>query len=174
MRRREFIAGLAAAVVAQRSAAGQQRLPVVGFLNLGSSGDKTRQTFLAAFRRGLTEAGYIEGRNVAIEYRWAEGRDDILPSLAAELVRREPAVIAAVGGTQAALAAKAATSSVPIVFQIGSDPVEFGLVASIRRPGSNLTGVTSLSEEIVAKRLELLHEFVPGATSIALLASEPC
>jgi putative tryptophan/tyrosine transport system substrate-binding protein len=142
----------------------------VGFLSPGSP-SLQRQTRIAAFVRALAETGYIEGRNLTIEYRWANGRNDLLPALAADLVRRKVAVLVAAGGTPSALAAKAATTDIPIVFQIGSDPVEFGLVGSLRRPGGNLTGVTSLSAEVIAKRVELLHQLMPAAATIALLVN---
>jgi ABC-type uncharacterized transport system substrate-binding protein len=144
----------------------QPAMPVVGFLNGSSpSGDAP---MAAAFRQGLSEAGYIEGRNVTIEYRWAEGHYDRLPELAADLVRRKVTVILATT-TTAALAAKAATTTIPVVFETASDPVKLGLVASLNRPGGNLTGVTNLGVEIGPKRLELLHEIIPTATTFALL-----
>jgi putative ABC transport system substrate-binding protein len=166
IKRRQFIAGLGSAVawpVAAR--AQQQAVPVIGFLDFGSS----ETTDVAAFREGLGETGFIEGRNLAIEYRFANFEVDRLPELAADLVRRRVAVIAAFSGSGAALAVKASTKTIPIVFQTGDDPVQSGLVASFNRPGGNTTGVTSMNVEIVTKRLELLHAMAPGAAPIALL-----
>jgi ABC-type uncharacterized transport system substrate-binding protein len=167
VRRREFIALLGGAAAGPLSARAQQpALPVIGFLNSASPGALTN--LVAAFRHGLKETGYIEGQNVLIEGRWAEGQNDRLPGLADDLLRRQVIVIAAAGGVSAR-AAKAATTTVPIVFWIEGDPVEMGLVASLNRPGSNLTGVTTLGAELTAKRLELLREVVPTVTTVAAL-----
>jgi putative ABC transport system substrate-binding protein len=145
-------------------------MPVIGFLGSASAGPYARM--MAAFRQGLNEIGYVEDRNVAIEYRWAEGQNDRLPALAADLVRRQVTVITTTG-TPETLAAKAATTTIPIVFQIGIEPVQVGLVASLSRPGGNLTGVTNLNVEVGPKRLELLQEVVPTATLMAYSSTRP-
>jgi putative ABC transport system substrate-binding protein len=147
----------------------QSAMPVIGFL--GSETPELWARRLRAFHQGLGETGYVEDRNVTIEYRWAEGHNDRLPALAADLVRRQVTVIAAPNSTPAALAARAATARVPIVFAVAVDPVEVGLVASLNRPGGNLTGITSLNLEVGPKRLELLHEAVPAATIVTLLVN---
>jgi len=172
MRRRDFIAGLGSAAVAPPLAARAQQgaAPVIGFLH-SSSISTTRPANLSGFQQGLADAGYVEGRNLAIEHRWADDRNDLLPGLAADLVRRQVAVISSMSTTPCALAAKAATSIIPIVFLVGGDPVEFGLVASLNRPGGNLIGVTTLAGEVAAKRLQLLHEVVPAANPIALFVN---
>jgi putative tryptophan/tyrosine transport system substrate-binding protein len=171
MKRRKFITLLGGAVAWPLAARAQQpAMPVIGFLGSGSF-EKWAGGPLNWFQRGLAETGYSEGRNVAIEYRWADEQYDRLPSLAAELVQQRVTVIAAPGLMMSASAAKAATTSIPIVFMIGSDPIELGLVASLNHPGGNLTGVAYLNAEVAAKRLELLRELLPAAKSIALLVN---
>jgi putative tryptophan/tyrosine transport system substrate-binding protein len=175
MKRRDFMAALGGAaatpaMLLPRAARAQQpAMPVIGFLDTRSPDGMTDR--LRAFRQGLKDTGYVEGENVAIEYRWAEGQIDRLPALAADLVRRRVAVIVSSGGVTPSLAAKAATTTIPIAFLISEDPVRLGLVASLARPGGNLTGINFYSGELVAKRLELLRELVPGAGRLAVLVN---
>jgi putative tryptophan/tyrosine transport system substrate-binding protein len=168
MRRRDFITLLGCAVAWPLTVRAQQQpMPVVGFLNVASPDGYA--LYVAAFRDGLKESAYVEGQNVAIEYRWAEGHYDRLPAIAADLVRRQVSVI--VANTPANLAAKTATSTIPIVFTTASDPVQIGLVPNLSRPGGNVTGVSQLNVEMAPKRLEMAHELMPAATVVALLVN---
>ena len=171
MRRRDFMTVLAGAAAYPLSADAQKAMPVIGYLSTGSATPGPNSPFIAAFCQGLSEAGYVVGQNLAIQYRWAEGRSDQLPALASDLVRRRVDVIVTSGGTAPARAAKNATATIPIVFNIGSDPVLDGLVASFARPGGNVTGISMLAGELNAKRLELLAEVVPQTSVIALLVN---
>jgi putative ABC transport system substrate-binding protein len=165
MRRRAFVVGLAGAAALPLTARAQQAMPVIGFLGAGAPDNYL--LYLIAFRKGLTESGFVEGQNVIIEYGWAEGQYDRMTELAADLVRRRVAVIAVPGSPPGARAAMAATSTIPIVFSVGDDPVKAGLVKSINRPEANATGINFFSGEVLAKRMALLNELVPGATRMA-------
>jgi putative ABC transport system substrate-binding protein len=169
LRRRDFIAALGGAAATWPLAVRAQRppMPVIGFLHGGSPGD----FWSIPFRQGLGEVGFVEGRNIAIEYRWLEGRYDRIPTMLDDLIRHQVAVIVIPNTTTSVIAAKAATQTIPIVFSIGSDPVEVGLVASLNQPGGNITGVSMLQTTVTGKRLELLHELVPAARSIAFLVN---
>src|SRR5262245_18743767 len=170
MRRREFVTLLGGAAGWPFPAGAQQRaVPVIGYLHSGSPEPNLKR--VSAFRKGLGEAGYVEGQNVAIEFRWAAGQDDQLPDLAADLIRRQVAAIATPGSTPAALAAKASTATIPIIFAIAADPVAMGLVATLNRPGGNATGVSLQSVELVSKQLGMLRELAPGANRFVALVN---
>jgi putative ABC transport system substrate-binding protein len=169
MRRRSFIGILGGAAVWPLAARAQQAMPVVGFLSGRSSAES--QSLVAAFDKGLREAGFIEGQNAALQFQWADGQYDRLPAQATDLVRRQVALIVAVGAVPAIRAAKAATSTIPIVFVTGDDPVRLGLVASLNRPGANITGISPLNQQLEAKRLAILHELVPRTAAIAMLVN---
>ena len=173
MRRRFFITLLGGAASAwPRVARAQERtVPVVGYLYGGVPEAGANHT--AAFRKGLSEAGYVEGRNVTIEYRWGNNNGDRFAELAADLVRRKVSVIVTAGSSPASLAAKAATATIPIVFEVGSDPVEVGLVASLNRPGGNVTGIASMNTELAPKRLGIVHELIPGPAPLGALLNNP-
>jgi putative ABC transport system substrate-binding protein len=170
MKRRDFIALLGGAAAWPFAGRAQQpRMPVIGYLSSGSAGPAAQA--VEALRRGLAEGGYVEGRDVKIEYRWADNQYDRLPALVADLIKREVAVIVAGGAVNSALTAKEATRTIPIVFSVGSDPVQVGLVASLNRPGGNVTGVTNINRELLGKRLELLRQLLPGATAISFVVN---
>ena len=171
LRRREFVAWLGGAAVVCPFAALAQRpaVPFIGFLNSGSPGERAH--LVEAFRQGLKEGGYVDGQDAAIEYRWAEGQIDRLPGLAIELVKRKVAIIVATGGIAPGLAAKSATSTIPIVFTGAEDPVKLGLVASLNRPGGNVTGITNIASSLEAKRLQLLRDLVPAAARVVYLVN---
>ncbi len=172
MRRRDFVAGLGSTFGWPALARAQRAMPIIGYLNPGSPAEVEATDVLPAFRRGLAELGYIEGRNVAIEYRFANKDNARLPALAKDLASRGVAVIAAVGGSAPALAAKEATTTIPIVFRTGADPVRLGLVASLNRPGGNLTGIAAIGHSLWGKRLELIRELVPKLTMVASLINQ--
>ena len=167
MQRRTFLSLLGGAAVTPFAAHAQQAMPVIGFLH--SADAKSFAQMLAAFHQGLNEGGYADGRNLTIEYRWAEGRADRLPAMAAELVSRKVSVITAVGGNASNLAAKAATDTIPIVFNSGSDPIKLGMVTSLSRPSGNITGITFFAADLVAKQIDVLHQLIPGMKVVALL-----